>query len=468
MDSLPGTPEQAAAAALSLNTGPARMDELWSRCLDHLDQQLPTVECLTWLRPLTASIEGNVLTLLAPNRILMEQFRDQYLPIVMDWLRQEGLAGRAPAVEVRLAVGNGSIRNEAPRANAAAERSQDGISLPHGLNAQFQFENFVEGKSNRIARAAAQTVAQAGSGAHNPLFIYGGVGLGKTHLMHAVGNLILRLRPQARVVYLNSEQFVRQMVAAIQHNRMEVFNRAFRALDALLVDDIQFFAGKERTQEEFFHTFNALIESGSQIIMSCDRYPKEVDRLDDRLKSRFGWGLTVAVDPPDLETRLAILFGKAEQLGHTLPEEVAFFIAKRVRSNVRELEGSLRRVVFHAQLLGRPLTVEFAREALRDLLASQSRQINIDYIQKTVAEYFHLRVEDLLSNSRSRTVSRPRQVAMALAKELTDHSLPEIAKRFGGRDHTTVLYACRKVAELRESDEQINDAYVNLLRTLSV
>jgi len=465
MDSHPGITEQ--ANALPLNPGPLRAETLWARCLSHLDQQLPTVECLTWLRPLSAAVEGNVLTLFAPNRILMEQFRDQYLPLVLAWLREEGQAGRTPALEVRLSVG--SVRGEPSRASPPAEqRAQEGMTLPPGLNSQFQFENFVEGKSNRIARAAAQTVAQSDSGTHNPLFIYGGVGLGKTHLMHAVGNLILRLRPQARVVYLNSEQFVRQMVAAIQHNRMEEFNRAFRALDALLVDDIQFFAGKERTQEEFFHTFNALIESGSQIIMSCDRYPKEVDRLDDRLKSRFGWGLTVAVDPPDLETRLAILFGKAEQLGHTLPEEVAFFVAKRVRSNVRELEGSLRRVVFHAQLLGRPLTVEFAREALRDLLASQSRQVNIDYIQKTVAEYFHLRVEDLLSNSRSRAVSRPRQVAMALAKELTDHSLPEIAKRFGGRDHTTVLYACRKVQELRESDEQLNDAYVNLLRTLSV
>jgi chromosomal replication initiator protein len=304
--------------------------------------------------------------------------------------------------------------------------------------------------------------------AYNPLFIYGGVGLGKTHLMHAVGNLILERNPGARVVYLHSEGFVAEMVKALQHNTIDDFKRKYRSVNALLIDDVQFFAGKERSQEEFFHTFNALFESQQQIILTSDRYPKEVQGLEERLKSRFGWGLTVAIEPPDLETRVAILKSKAQQLfGVELPNEVAFFIGKRVRSNIRELEGALRRIIANAQFTGQPITTDFARHALRDMLAAQDKLVTIDNIQKVVAEYFKLRESDLRSAKRSRTIARPRQLAMALSKELTNHSLPEIGEKFGGRDHTTVLYATRKVADLRETDSQVADDYAALLRILS-
>ena len=335
------------------------------------------------------------------------------------------------------------------------------------LNDDFTFDSFVVGKSNQLAKAAAQQVGENPGRAYNPLFIYGGVGLGKTHLMHAVGHAILARKPDARIAYVHSERFVSDMVKALQHNQMNDFKAAYRSLDALLIDDIQFFANKDRSQEEFFHTFNALLEGQQQVILTCDRYPKEVAGLEERLKSRFGWGLTVAIEPPELETCAAILKTKAEATGVTLSDEVALFIAKRIRSNVRELEGALRRVIANSRFTGEPITLEFTKEALKDLLSLQARLITIENIQKTVADYYKLRVSELLSERRSRSVARPRQVAMALAKELTSHSLPEIGEAFGGRDHTTVLHACRRIKELRGAEQRVGEDYSNLLRTLT-
>ncbi len=331
----------------------------------------------------------------------------------------------------------------------------------------YTFDNFVEGKSNQLALAAAGQVAENPGGSYNPLFLYGGVGLGKTHLMHAVGNALLQRNPEAKVVYLHSERFVADMVKALQLNAISDFKRYYRSVDALLIDDIQFFAGKERSQEEFFHTFNALLEGGQQMILTCDRYPKEIDGLEERLKSRFGWGLTVAVEPPELETRVAILMKKAAQARIDLPHDAAFFIAQRIRSNVRELEGALKRVIASAHFTSKPIDVELIKESLKDLLALQDKQVSLDNIQRTVAEYYKIKVADLMSKRRSRSVARPRQVAMSLAKELTNHSLPEIGDSFGGRDHTTVLHACRKIKELRETSSDIREDYKNLLRSLT-
>ncbi|MCW9000195.1 MAG: chromosomal replication initiator protein DnaA, partial [Kangiellaceae bacterium] len=331
----------------------------------------------------------------------------------------------------------------------------------------FTFESFVQGKSNQLAMAAAKQVAENPGTAYNPLFIYGGVGLGKTHLMQAVGNQILKNKPNGKVIYLHSERFVADMVKALQTNSIEKFKRFYRSVDALFIDDIQFFANKERSQEEFFHTFNALLEGNQQVILTCDRYPREIDGVEERLKSRFGWGLTVSIDPPELETRVAILISKAEESNITLPHEVAFFIAKRIRSNVRELEGALKRVIANAQFTGKEITVEFVKDALRDLIAAQDKQVSIENIQKTVAEYYKIKVSDLLSKRRNRSIARPRQLAMSLAKELTNHSLPEIGEAFGGKDHTTVLHACRKVKSLKEESQDINEDYTNLMRTLS-
>lgn len=344
---------------------------------------------------------------------------------------------------------------------------EGGIEHKHNLNTNFIFENFVVGKSNQLGLAAASQVAENPGGSYNPLFIYGGVGLGKTHLMHAVGNALIKRRPNAKVVYLHSERFVADMVKALQLNAINEFKRYYRSVDALLIDDIQFFAGKERSQEEFFHTFNALLEGGQQIILTCDKYPKEINGLEERLKSRFGWGLTVAIEPPELETRVAILKRKAESVAMQLPNDAAFFIAQRIRSNVRELEGALKRVIANAHFTGREISVELVREALKDLLALQDRLVSVDNIQRVVAEYYKIKVSDLHSKRRSRSVARPRQVAMYLAKDLTHHSLPEIGDAFGGRDHTTVLHACRKIKELQESDADIREDVKNLLRTLT-
>ncbi len=434
---------------------------LWSRCLDSLETELSEQQLNTWIRPLQAVEEGSALRLLAPNRFVLDRVRENFFERISELITQVG--GEAPP-RVLLEIGSAGPA-EAAKAEAAEVANEPRTGA--NLNASFTFDSFVEGKSNQLARAASIQVGENPGGAYNPLFIYGGVGLGKTHLMHAVGNLICQRRPKTRVVYLHSERFVADMIRALQHNAISDFKRYYRTVDALLIDDIQFFAGKERSQEEFFHTFNALLESEQQVILTCDRYPKEVEGLEERLKSRFGWGLTVAIEPPELETRVAILMSKAQQAQVELPPEVAFFIAKRIRSNVRELEGALRRVVANAHFTGRTITLDFAKEALRDLLALQDKLVTIENIQKTVAAYYKIRVADLHSSRRSRSITRPRQLAMALAKELTNHSLPEIGDAFGGRDHTTVLHACRKIDELKEADVRIKEDYANLLRTLT-
>ncbi|PZN32708.1 MAG: chromosomal replication initiator protein DnaA [Proteobacteria bacterium] len=444
---------------------------LWHRCLRQLEGELPEQQFNTWIRPLQAVEDGDVLRLLAPNRFVVDWVNENAVGRIAELVGASGNATPQIVVE----VGSRSS-GPAPMPGAAAGPAFGGRFAPKEpapavlgsrLNPDFTFTNFVEGKSNQLARAAASQVAENPGRAYNPLFIYGGVGLGKTHLMHAVGNVIRTRNERARVAYVHSERFVGDMVKALQHNTINEFKTAYRSLDALLIDDIQFFAGKDRSQEEFFHTFNALFEGQQQIILTCDRYPKEVDGLEERLKSRFGWGLTVAIEPPELETCVAILMSKAAVNRVDLPEEVAFFIAKRIRSNVRELEGALRRVIANSQFTGRPITLEFAKEALRDLLALQDRLVTIENIQKTVADYYKIRVSELLSKRRSRSIARPRQVAMALAKELTSHSLPEIGDAFGGRDHTTVLHACRVIKELRESNTRTSEDYSNLLRTLT-
>lgn len=436
----------------------------WSQCVSKLEGELPPQQFNTWIRPLQAVEGESELKLLAPNRFVLDWVKQHFMGKIEEVL---GAQKDQPAPSVVLEIG--TRKPDAPAPIPQAARRQSGIKkgLPNNLNTAFTFETFVEGKSNQLAKAASAQVAQNVGRAYNPLFLYGGVGLGKTHLMHAIGNEILKGSPSANIVYLHSERFVSDMVKALQHNAINAFKEYYRTVDALLIDDIQFFAGKERSQEEFFHTFNTLLENKHQVVLTCDRYPKEIKGLEERLKSRFGWGLPVAIEPPDLETRVAILMSKASLTGVDLPDEVAFFIGKRIRSNVRELEGALRRVIANSQFTGKPITLEFAKEALRDLIALQDRLINVENIQKTVAEYFKIRGSDLLSSKRTRSVTRPRQIAMALAKELTNHSLPEIGEMFGGRDHTTVLHACRKVQELKESDNKFAEDYGNLLRTLS-
>jgi len=477
--------------------------ELWQQCVDLLRDELPAQQFNTWIRPLQVEAEGDSLRVYAPNRFVLDWVNEKYLSRLLELLsertsgpppnlslligskRSASVTGlpsasmaraQQPSVAVTPAFHESPRRENAqnsfsePSAPVRAERNvqvEGGLKHTSYLNRTFTFENFVEGKSNQLARAAAWQVADNPKHGYNPLFLYGGVGLGKTHLMHAVGNHLLKKNPNAKVVYLHSERFVADMVKALQLNAINEFKRFYRSVDALLIDDIQFFAKKERSQEEFFHTFNALLEGGQQVILTSDRYPKEIDGLEERLKSRFGWGLTVAVEPPELETRVAILMKKADQANVDLPHDAAFFIAQRIRSNVRELEGALKRVIAHAHFMGRDITIELIRESLKDLLALQDKLVSVDNIQRTVAEYYKIKIADLLSKRRSRSVARPRQVAMALSKELTNHSLPEIGDAFGGRDHTTVLHACRKIAELRELDADIREDYKNLLRTLT-
>lgn len=442
---------------------------LWQKCLVRLEHELPEQQFNTWIRPLHAIESGENLRLLAPNQFVLDWVRKHHFDTISQALHEIG-----PHSDTRLQLDIGSSKKlPVPDMPAAAPGIEHKVApvaaVQHksNLNPDFTFETFVSGKSNQLARAASIQVGENPGSAYNPLFIYGGVGLGKTHLMHAVGNMIVNNRPGARVVYLHSERFVADMVRALQHNAINEFKRYYRTVDALLIDDIQFFAKKERSQEEFFHTFNALLEGQQQVILTCDRYPKEVDGLEDRLKSRFGWGLTAAIEPAELETRVAILLSKAAQSNVDLPSEVAFFIAKRIQSNIRELEGALRRVVASARFTGSPITIDLTREALRDLLALQDKLVTISNIQKVVVDYYKIRLSDLSSARRSRTITRPRQIAMALAKELTSHSLPEIGEAFGGRDHTTVLHACRKVRELRDADFRIKEDYNNLLRTLT-
>jgi len=445
-------------------------ESLWKLCVNRLEDELTEQQLNTWIRPLHAVAEGDALRLLAPNHFVLDWVKDHFFERINATI--SGLTTDHPP-RVLLEIGSVSQspaqERRAPSTGGPERRVRNAGGLLHlgSLNPGYTFDAFVEGKSNQLAKAASMQVAENPGGAYNPLFIYGGVGLGKTHLMHAVGNMMLKLKPNAKVVYLHSERFVADMVKALQHNAINDFKRHYRSVDALLIDDIQFFAGKERSQEEFFHTFNALLEGQRQVILTCDRYPKEVNGLEERLKSRFGWGLTVAIEAPELETRVAILMSKAMQSNVELPHEVAFFIAKRLRSNIRELEGALRRVIANANFTERPITLEFVKESLRDLLALQDKLVTIENIQKTVAEYYKIRVHDLLSARRSRSITRPRQLAMALAKELTSHSLPEIGDAFGGRDHTTVLHACRKINELKEGDARINEDYANLLRILT-
>ena len=438
---------------------------LWERCLVELETTVPQQQFNTWVRPLQAVEEDGGLRLLAPNRFVIDWVQQHLLGRIREILDREadGMSGFA----VRLEVGSRSAAVAPPAIAAGRPKRAAPAVLGARINPDFTFETFVEGKSNQLGRAAAIQVAENPGKAYNPLFIYGGVGLGKTHLMHGIGNRIRQRNPDARIAYVHSERFVSDMVRALQTNAINEFKQAYRTLDALLIDDIQFFAGKERSQEEFFHTFNALLEGQQQIVLTCDRYPKEVEGLEERLKSRFGWGLTVAIEPPELETCVAILISKARGSGVNLPEDVAFFVAKRIRSNVRELEGALRRIVANSQFTGMPITVEFARDALKDLIALQEKLVTIENIQKTVAEYYKIRVAELLSKRRSRSIARPRQVAMALARELTTHSLPEIGDAFGGRDHTTVLHACDRIKELRETERRVSEDYSNLLRTLT-
>tara|TARA_R110002049_G_scaffold20717_29_gene76083 strand:- start:1500 stop:2849 length:1350 start_codon:yes stop_codon:yes gene_type:complete len=438
---------------------------LWDSCLRNLQAELPEQQFNTWIRPLQAIEDSSQLKLMAPNRFVVDWLQDHYMERIL-----EIVDGSGNAKTVLVEVGSRDKPAPAPPRNTRSvslESSAPPPAVASRLSPTFTFATFVEGKSNQLAKAAASQVGENPGTSYNPLFIYGGVGLGKTHLMHAVGNAILAAKPDARVAYVHSERFVGDMVKGLQHNKISEFKRTYRSLDALLIDDIQFFAGKERSQEEFFHTFNALLEGQRQIVLTCDRYPKEVNGLEERLKSRFGWGLTVAIEPPELETSVAILMSKAAAENVALPEEVAFFIAKRIRSNVRELEGALRRVIANSRFTGRPINLDFTKEALRDLLALQDRLVSIENIQKTVAEYFKIRVADLLSKKRSRSIARPRQIGMALAKELTNHSLPEIGDAFGGRDHTTVLHGCRRIETLRETEKRIDDDYLNLLRTLT-
>ena len=435
---------------------------LWNRCVRNLQAELPEQQFNTWIRPLQAVQDGEVLRLLAPNRFVVDWLNEHYMERIVEIVDTSG-DPREVVVEVGSRPPGPSVVGDSTQAVRVPAPPPTGGRL----NPQFTFSNFVEGKSNQLAKAAASQVGENPGKSYNPLFIYGGVGLGKTHLMQAIGNSMLARCGGFRVSYVRSERFVSDMVRGLQHNTISDFKRSYRSLDALLIDDIQFFAGKERSQEEFFHTFNALLEGQRQIVLTCDRYPKEVNGLEERLKSRFGWGLTVAIEPPELETSVAILMSKAVNEGVDLPEEVAFFIAKRIRSNVRELEGALRRVVANSTFTGEPISLDFAKEALKDLLAMQDRLVSIENIQKTVAEYFKIRVADLHSKRRSRSIARPRQHAMALAKELTNHSLPEIGDAFGGRDHTTVLHGCRRIAELRETDKRVDEDYLNLLRTLT-
>ncbi|MFT4653987.1 MAG: chromosomal replication initiator protein [Patiriisocius sp.] len=470
----------------------------WSDCLDTIKHELEAEQFNMWLKPLASHFDGETLFLYAANKFVLGWVRDEYFTLITETLKQLygadapllSLIDGKPVAQVDNVTAsidkiNGYRKenlsppkliisdniNSGNRQNLSYSRKSFPISNLQNhnsnINPKYTFDNFVEGKSNQLARAAATQVAQNPGVTYNPLFLYGGTGLGKTHLIHAIGNGIVEKNPNAKIVYMHSERFVQDMVKALQNNAIEDFKRFYRSVDALLIDDIQLFANKDRSQEEFFHTFNALLEGNQQIILTSDRYPKEIDGVEERLKSRFGWGLTVIIEPPELETRVAILLSKAKQNRIDLPHEVAFFMAKKLRSNVRELEGALNRVIANANFTGRPITIDFAKDALRDLLALQDKLVTIDNIIKTVAEYYKIKVADVLSKRRTRSIARPRQMAMALAKELTNNSYPEIGNSFSGRDHTTVIHAVKKIKQLRAEDHDIMEDYTNLIRTLS-
>lgn len=441
---------------------------LWEKCLSHLEGELSAQQLNTWLRPLQAIQSPNSLRLLAPNPYVQAWVQEQ-LEVTINQLVHALSQGAISSVSIDVGTNKPQVAETKTQAKSSPDTPKSmAPATGSPLNPAFTFDSYVEGKSNQIARAASLHVAESpGTSGYNPLFLYGGTGLGKTHLMLAVGNQIKKDNPKAKVMYLSSERFVQDMITALRNNVIDQFKAHYRSADALLIDDIQFFAKKERSQEEFFYTFNSLLEGQKQIILTCDRFPKEVENLDERLQSRLGWGLTIAIEPPELETRVAILIKKAQQNLVMLPEDVAFFIAQRIKSNVRDLEGALQRVLAFSRFTNQPFSIEMAQEALKDLLALHQKLVTLDSIQKTVGEYFKTRVSELLSKKRTRSIARPRQIAMALAKELTNHSLPEIGEAFGGRDHTTVLHACRKIAELKESDARIAEDYRNLLRTLS-
>ena len=433
-------------------------NKVWDDCLTILKTDLTESQFNTWIKPLSVieDEEAQSLTLLAPNKFVVNWVQKNYLEKIKT-VASKRLDGKAT---VAISIG------DEPYTRSSTPKQKNKVVTPVGspLNNRYVFDNFVGGKSNQLARAAALQITENPGISYNPFFIYGGVGLGKTHLMQSVGNAIKEKRPDKKIAYVHSERFVGEMVSALQHNALNVFKNDYRSLDVLLIDDIQFFAGKDKSQEEFFHTFNVLLESNSQIIITSDKYPKEIKGLEERLRSRFGWGLTVSIDPPEMETCVAILMVKSHLEGFDLPEDVAFFIAKNIRSNVRELEGALRKVIASSTFTGRKVSVDLAKECLRDLLSLQSRQVTIENIQKVVAEYYNIRVSDLHSKRRSRSITRPRQVAMSISKELTKNSLPEIGDLFGGRDHTTVIHACKKVEELKNTDIKTLEDYNNIKR----
>lgn len=446
---------------------------MWNSCLLELQQRLGSQEFNTWIRPLqNIKAKDGCVTLLAPNRFVLDWVNEKYYRDILSVLASQ--SGKQPTLSIKLGTnqaenpGNRRVRKNSP--DTATKQFAAGIAVnseSSRLDTKLSFDNFIEGKSNQLCRAAALQISNADQTVYNPLLIYGGVGLGKTHIMHACGLRIKQLRPDRKVIYLHAERFVADMVSSLQHNRMDRFKNYYRSADVLLIDDIQFFAGKERSQEEFFHIFNGLLDGRNQVVLTCDRYPKDIKGLEDRLISRFGWGLSVAVEPPELETRIAILKSKSALSGKTLPEDVAFFIAKHIHSNVRELEGALRRVEAYSNFTNSSVSLDLTKEALKDILAAQSRMVTIDNIQKAVAEYFKVKISDLHSKSRKRVITRPRQIAMCLSKELTNCSLPEIGKAFGGRDHTTVIHACERINDLKNSDNNLAEDYQLLVRTLT-
>ena len=443
----------------------------WGECKKTLEKDLTVEEYSTWIAPLMLE-ENNgsnplSYSVLAPNKFISDWVEDNYGSTIKE--RLSAITSNRDLnlqFEIYVDYQDNSQENDKQTKEIPTEKLIS--SKKTNLISEFSFSSFVEGKSNHIALAASRQIGEGLKNSYNPLFIYGGVGLGKTHLMHAVGNELLEKDPSKKIAYVHSERFVSDMVKSLQLGAISEFKQYYRSLDALLIDDIQFFAKKEQSQEELFHTFNSLLERGSQMILTCDRYPKEIDGLEDRLKSRLGWGLPVVIEPPELETRVAILLSKAKSMNHELNEESAFFIAQKVRSNVRELEGALKRVVANSNFTGRPITVDLIKDSLKDLLAIQARQVSVENIQKTTAEYYNIKLSDLLSKRRSRSVARPRQMAMFLAKELTNYSLPEIGESFGGRDHTTVIHACKKIKELRGFNLDIEEDYRKLLRVLTI
>ena len=438
------------------------MNSFWRSCLDHFEKQLPPQQFKTWIKPLKFHAVDDKVTLTAPNRFVLQWIRDRFLGEI-----QRMAAERlSPEVTVSLALAEKATPVATHAVAVETRGNKPSTREISRLNPDFTFKTFVTGKANELARAAAMQVAERPGGAYNPLFVYGGVGLGKTHLIHAIGNLLQERNPQSRIRYIHAEQYVSDVVRAYQHKAFDDFKRYYHSLDLLLIDDIQFFSGKSRTQEEFFYAFNALLESRKQVVITCDTYPREIAGIENRLISRFGWGLTVAVEPPELEMRVAILLRKAEEENVQLDESVAFFIASHSQTNVRELEGALKRILAYSRFSGLPITIEVCREALKDLLALQSRQVSIDNIQKTVADYYKIKVSEMYSKKRTRNVARPRQMAMALAKELTHLSLPDIGEAFGGRDHTTVLHACRKVAALKSTSHEITRDFDSLMKVL--